>query len=428
MKNRKLLMGICAAGAALLTVAMILYVRWTVDFVLNWSDDLVKNSLHMAGLTAVLASASVLEGLVIREIWHRFRTEPEVERGDRDAMKREIQRRIRETKVLWTVFIGAPVLVNVLLINWASGGYVLSGQGGLTRYASVATMLRSPDPEMQERGIDESVGLTEKELGRYLATIIAARGEHASFAAWAAATRGDEVTVVPLRWMLIKGDPEQRKRAVISLARLGDRRGAELAYRILRSGDEPRLEAIISCGLTGHAPAEDLLVNLAGDPDEPEILRAAAFWAIAEIEKDRFRKAYEAQKAPDLTPQTMKVPERKGYEPMLEALEGDSPVLRCAAIQALRYAGPVETAEDLMREFDQSGYTDKCQALSVEHHESTRFDLVQFGLVRSQIIDALAGVGNRSIASWLEDQAEDRKNPEPVILKSRDLARQIRSL
>jgi hypothetical protein len=428
MTRRTSLLLAAGAGAAVLTAAMILHVRWLVDFALNWSDDLILNSLHMAGLTAVLGLASVLEGLLVREAWHRLRPEEELEGLDREERKREVQRKIRETKILWTVFIGVPLVVNVLVINAASGGYVLSGQGGLTRFASVATMLRSDDPDVQARGIDESVGLTERKLGRYLSSIIAGRGRNASFAAWAAATRGDEEAVVPLRWLFLKGDPAQRQFAVISLARLGDRRGAELAHAALRAGETPQLECIIAVGLAGFDPAEPLLVEIGGDASRPEILRAAAFWAISEIEKDRFRRAYEEQKAPDLTPETMKVPERRGYEPMLAALGGDSPVLMCAAVQALRYAGPVDTTGTLMALFERSGHLDKCQRLRVDHFEATSFEIVRFGLVRSQIIDTLAGIGDRSVAGWLERQAEDRENADEVILKARDLARQIRSL
>jgi HEAT repeat protein len=340
----------------------------------------------------------------------------------------KIRRQMRETYALWFVFMGLPLLVNVLVMNSATGGYVLSGSGGLTRYATVATLLRSRDPVAQGQGVEESVGLTERSLGRYLAAIIAARGEHASEAAWAAATRGDEDAVVPLRWMFLKGDEEQRRRAVISLARLGDLRGAELAHKALMRGDGPELECIVALGLTAHEPAEDDLIALSANAERPDMIRAAAMWAVTEIEKGRFEAAYIQQKSPELTPSSMKVPRRRGFEPMLAALDGDSELLRCAAIQGLRYAGPVETAEPLMKVFDASGHMDKCQSFALEHHEKTRFELVRFGLVRSLIVDSLAGIGNRQIVTWLEKQADDRKNADEVILKARDLARQIRTL
>jgi HEAT repeat protein len=444
MKNRKTLLALGAVAALLLTGAYILYARWLVDFVVNWSDDLVMNSLHLFGVCIPLALASAAEGMLMREGWHFYKgmTEPEEEidideprSGRRDRardlrakMRLKVKRQIRETWTLWLVFMGLPLLVNVLVMNASSGGYVLSGQGGLTRYATVATLLRSQDPVAQGMGVEESVGLTERSLGPYLARIIAARGEHASEAAWAAATRGDEDAVVPLRWMFLKGDEDQRRRAVISLARLGDRRGAELALKALRRGEGPELECVVSLGIAAHVPAEDHLVQLSGDAGRPEVIRAAAMWAVTEIEKARFERAYIEQKSPDLTPRSMKVPERRGYEPMLEALDGDSQMLRCAAIQGLRYAGPVETADALTKIFDDSEHMDKCQSFALEHHENTRFEIVRFGLVRSLIIDSLAGIGNRQIVVWLEKQADDRENADEVILKARDLARQIRAL
>lgn len=444
MKKKTTWLVLGGVAAVLLTAGYIVYVRWMVDFVLNWSSDLVMNSLHLLGVSMTLAAASVLEGLIVREIWHTVKSmtakEEEIDldafdehpgsrsRALRDKTKLKVQRQIRETWTVWLVFIGLPIAVNVLVMNAASGGYVLSGQGGLTRYATVATMLRSSDPEVLAQGVDESVGLTEKKLGRYLARIIAGRGELADEAAWAAATRGDEDTVVPLRWMFLKGDEEQRRWAIVSLARLGDRRGAYLAMRALEEGEDPRMECIVALGLTAYEPAETYLIDLSAESNEPDVVRAAAMWAVTEIEKGRFERAYHAQKGPDLTAKTMVVPPRRGFEPMLEALEGDSEVLRCAAIQGLRYAGPVDVAEVLMREFEKADHLEKCQSLSLEHHESTRFELVRFGLTRSLIIDSLAGVGNRTIASWLEKQAEDRKNADEVILKVRDLARQIRHL
>lgn len=445
MKERKTLLVLGVVASALLTLTYILYMRWVVDFAVNWSEDVIKNSLHLLGVSVVLGVTCVLEGLIIREAWHFYRskTEPEEDidldvadgrpgtersRSLRARVKQRMQRQIRETWTLWLVFIGMPLVVNVLVMNSTSGGFVLSGQGGLTRYATVATMLRSPDPELQRQGIDESVGLTERQLGRYLARIIAKRGEDAAFASWAAATRADEEAAVPIRWLFLKGDLDQRRTAVISLARLGDRRGAELAFKSLKRGEEPVLECMVALGLTGHEPAESYLESFAGDSAQPELLRAAAFWAITHIEQDRFRKAYEEQKSPALTAQTMNVPERRGYKPMLEALEGDSQVLRCAAIQGLRYTGPIETAETLMKVFEETDHLDKCQSLAVEHYKSKRYEIVKFGLVRGQIIDSLAGIGNRSIAKWLEKQAEDRENADEVILKTRDLARQIRNI
>lgn len=444
MKNRKTLLVLGAVAALLLTGAYVAYARWLVDFVVHWSDDLVMNSLHLLGVCVPLALASAAEGMLMREGWHFYKglTEPEEEidldgpgrdrkersRDLRAKMRMKVRRQIRETWTLWLVFMGLPLLVNVLVMNASTGGYVLSGQGGLTRYATVATLLRSKDPVAQGQGVEESVGLTERSLGPYLAAIIAARGEHASEAAWAAATRGDEDAVVPLRWMFIKGDDDQRRRAVVSLARLGDRRGAELAHAALRQGKGPELECIVALGLTGHAPAEDDLIAMSADPGRPDVVRAAAMWAVTEIEKGRFERAYLEQKSPDLTPGTMKVPQRRGFEPMLAALDGDSEVLRCAAIQGLRYAGPVETADALMKIFDASGHMDKCQSFALEHHEKTRYEIVKFGLVRSLIVDSLAGIGNRQIVTWLERQADDRKNADEVILKARDLARQIRTL
>ena len=444
MKNRKALLLLGAAAALLLTGGYILYARWLVDFVVNWSDDLVMNSLHLAGVCVPLALASGIEGMLMREAWHFYKgmTEPEEdldlddvmpERRDRARdlrakMRLKVKREIRETWTLWLVFMGLPLIVNVLVMNASSGGYVLSGQGGLTRYATVATLLRSQDPVAQGQGVEESVGLTEKSLGPYLATIIAGRGEHASEAAWAAATRGDEAAIRPLRWMFLKGDEEQRRRAVVSLARLGDGRGAQLALKALRRGDGPELECIVALGLVAHLPAEKALIELTDDTSRPEMIRAAAMWAVTEIEKGRFERAYLEQKSPELTATTMKVPERKGFKPMLEALEGDSEMLRCAAIQGLRYAGPVETAEALMKVFEEAEHMDKCQSFALEHHEKTRYEIVRFGLIRSLVIDSLAGVGNRTIVGWLERQADDRKNADEVILKARDLARQIRAL
>jgi HEAT repeat protein len=437
MKNRKMLLALAAASAAVLTVALVIYVRWVVDFTLHWSDDLNANALHMLGMTIPLAVVSLLEGLVIRDVWHFVKGREqdddlelpgEREKSSKERIRREVRRQVRETWTVWGAFIGIPLVLNVLLINWASGGYILSGQGGLSRYATVATMLRSPDPDVRHEGIFESVGLTERSLGVYLARIIAERGPQAEYAAWAAGTRGDEQAVVPLRWLFLEGDEEQRATAIISLARLGDRRGAELALMSARRAEEPQLESILALGLTAHQPAEDDLVELAADEDHPEVLRAAAMWAIGQIEQERFNEAFYAQRAGGLPLSEMQQPERRGHGPMLDALDGDSDVLRCAAVQSLGYSGPVESAQDLIDVFERSGHLDKCPSLAIVQHDVTRVDFVRSGLIRSHIINALAKIGNRRIVGWLEEQAEDRDNADEVILKARDLARQIRKL
>lgn len=437
MMNKRTWLGLALALSVLLTVGMVWYVRWVVDFVLHWSGDLGMNGLHMLGMTVPLAAVSFLEGLLLREAWHFIKGQQEEEDpqlpgevapSKRQRIKSEVRRQIRETWILWGVFIGVPLLLNVLLINAATGGYVLSGQGGLTRYAAVATMLRSDDPAERRDGLDAAVGLTERSLGIHVARIIARRGENAPLAAWVAGTRGDQEAVVPLRWMFLEGDEVERRAAILALARLGDRRGAQLAHQALRRGEEPRLELILTMGLTAHEPAEPMLQRMAGDSDVPEILRAACMWAIGQIEQERFSKSYYEQASSGVPESEMVQPERRGYEPMLEALQSDSQVLRCAAVQSLGYSGPVEAAEPLMSIFEQSGYTQKCQSLAVEQHEVTHIEFVRFGLIRSQIIDALAKIGNRSIVTWLQKQGDDRKNADEVILKARDLARQIREI
>jgi hypothetical protein len=78
MKNRKTLLALAGVAALLFTGAYILYARWMVDFVLNWSDDLVVNSLHLLGVCIPLALASLAEGAIMREGWHFYKamTEP----------------------------------------------------------------------------------------------------------------------------------------------------------------------------------------------------------------------------------------------------------------------------------------------------------------------------------------------------------------
>jgi HEAT repeat protein len=233
---------------------------------------------------------------------------------------------------------------------------------------------------------------------------------------------------VPIRWLFLEGDPDQRATAIISLARLGDLRGAQLAYYALRRGEDPELELVLALGLTAHEPSELYLEKLAADVSRPEILRAAAMWAVGQIEMGRFGKAFNEQLSSGGSQADMVQPPRRCYSPMIEALGGDSQVLRCAAVQALGYSGPVEAAKPLIGFFERADYMDKCQSLSIVQHDVTRVEFVKFGLVRSQIIDALAKIGNRSIVSWLERQGDDRKNADEVILKARDLARQIRQL
>ncbi len=437
MKNRKTLLAVGIVVAAVTTVGLVFQVRWVVDFMLHWSDDLNANALHIFGMTIPLALASISEGLVIREAWHfvKGREEDrlievpgEKKMSGRARIKQEVRRQIRETWTLWGVFIGLPLIANVLLINHLSRGVVLSAHGGFSRYATVATMLRSPDPAVQDEGVYESVGLTDRSLGLYLARIIAGRGPVAEHAAWAAGTRGDQEAVVALRWLFLKGNDVQRPTAIIALAKLGDVRSGELASAALVRWEAPQLEIILALGLLTHGPAEKLLERVAADPSRDDILRAAAMWAIGQIEQERFNRAYVEQHSSGVPPSEMTQPERRCYAPMLDALSSESQILRCAAVQALGYSGPVEAADVLMSTFERTGHAEKCQSLTVLQHDLTRVDFLFSGLLRSQIIDTLAKIGNRRIVAWLERQADDRKNADEVILKARDLARQIRNL
>jgi len=154
-----------------------------------------------------------------------------------------------------------------------------------------------------------------------------------------------------------------------------------------------------------------------------------SFWAISKIEQERFKQAWERDSRTfGYDAGKWQSPARKGWGPMIPALKGKSPVLKCAAVQALRYAGPVEASKDLMEAFEAAEKFENCKRLAVKPYRYRTFEVVMSELFRSSVIRALSGVGDKSVVGWLDKVGDDRKNADEVILLARDLARQIRQL
>ncbi|MFH1438167.1 MAG: hypothetical protein ABIJ56_20830 [Pseudomonadota bacterium] len=421
---------VLAAASALGTAAMFYYIRWLAHYVSNVSTSVESNAIYLLVWALILFAVSFAEAFIVRDI-HRLmrRGEEKMHFSGRDEVSKEIQRRIKETKVLWTVYMGVPVLVNVVLMNFLSGGFVLSGQGGFSRYATIATMLRSEDDKTRFQGIEEAAANETRELGIYLAGIIEEKGELSGYAAWAAAMRKDEAAGKALRALYIGGNKEQKIMAVLGLSELKDIEGMKAAYDDLKKGRGPTLNIVIGMGKVPFMEAEDALIRIAENEKEPEPVRAAAFWAISKIGQERFKQTWERDSNTfGYDPRKWQAPERKGWEPMVAVLEGDSMTLKCGAVQALRYTGPPNTSKDLMKLFESTDRVQACNQLAIRPYKYMITEIVTPGLLRADIIRALAGIGNRGIVSWLEKVGKDRDNADEVILLARDLARQIREL
>ena len=419
-----------ATGSALGSAVMFFYIRWLAHYVSSVSTSVESNALYLLGWALLLFSVSFAESFIVRDI-HRFmrRGEEKLHFSGREEVSREIQRRIKETKVLWTVYMGIPVLINVLVFNFFSGGFVLSGQGGFSRYATIATLLRSDDDTTRLKGIEEAAANETRELGIYLAGIIEEKGELSEYAAWAAAMRRDEAARKPLRGLYIEGNKKQKITAILGLAELKDIEGMKAAYDDLKNGSGPRLNIIIGMGEIPFLDAEDTLIEIAGNEKEPEPVRAAAFWTISKIYQEKFRRAWEKDSSTfGYDSRKWQPPERKGWEPMVAALKGDSLTLKCAAVQALRYTGPTSTSKDVIELFESTDRMEVCNQLAVRPYKYMITQIVTSGLLRAYILRALSGIGDKGIVTWLEKVGDDRKNADEVILLARDLARQIRQL
>ena len=428
--SSRMIVVVLAAGSALGTATMFFYIRWLAHYVASVSTSVESNALYLLVWALLLFAVSFTEAFIVRGI-HRFmrRGEEKMHFSGRDEVSKEIQRRIKETKVLWTVYMGVPVIVNVIVMNFLSGGFVLSGQGGFSRYATIATMLRSHDDKTRLQGIEEAAANERRELGIYLAGIIEEKGELSEYAAWAAAMRKDEAARKALRTLYIEGNKKQKITAALGLSELKDIEGMKAAYDDLKKGRGPRLNIVISIGDIPFMEAEDTMIQIAGNEKEPEPVRAAAFWAISKIYQERFKKAWEKDSNTfGYNPRKWQAPERRGWEPMVAVLEGDSMMLKCGAVQALRYTGPPNTSKDLMKLFESTGRVQACNQLAVRPYKYMMTEIVTPGLLRAGIIRALAGIGDKGIVSWLEKVGDDRDNADEVILLARDLARQIRNL
>lgn len=434
LKNKKLIFGTVIIVSIGGTVALYFYIKWILHYIGYVSVSVSSNWLYMCLWILLLLVVCLAESLIVREIYmgriERGRREREFGgRLDREEISKEIARQVREAKVLWTVYVGLPVVFNLLLLNYLSGGFVLSGQGGFSRYATIATLLRSRDEGQRREGIEEAVGSENRALGRYLAQIIRRKGGLSAMAAWAAGLRKDRVAAPALRELFKGGNEKQRAAAAIALSRIGDDTGMHYALNALKEGKEPKIDIIVALGNSQFVDAEDEIIRIASDETQPEPVRATAFWAISRFEQERFKRAFERDsKKFGFSPSRWVAPERKGWEPMLEAIKGRSQLLKCAGVQALRYTGPVKISRELIKLFESSGRREKCQRFAVKHFKYVEFEIVRFGLIRSEILRALAGIGDRGILKWLELVAEDRKNPDEVILIARGVARQIRKL
>jgi hypothetical protein len=411
------------------TVAMVFYIRWIAWYVGEVSTSVESNALHFLGWIGILLVVVCAEAVIVRDVYRYVGGEKHRKVSGRDEVAMEIKRQITETKILWTVYVAAPALLNLVLMNFLSGGFLFSGMGGFSQYATIATMLRSDDENEQLQGIEAAVASDNRKLGTYLADIIEERGAMAQYAAWATGMRRDFGAKEALRKLYLKGDKKQRASAIIALSEMKDFAVMEPALEDLKAGRQPTMNIIIGLGNVPYLAAEDTLIEMAADVKKPEPVRAACFWAISKMEQQRFREAWERDSVSfGYDPNTWKAPARKGWEPMVAALKGESAVLRCAAAQAMHYTGPPETSRELIEAFEAADKYENCKRLAIQPYKYKVFEVVQPGLFRSAVIRALAGVGDRNIVTWLDRVADDRSNADEVILLARDLARQIRNL
>ena len=416
---------VSAAG----TAGMYFYLKWLAWYIGEVSTSVERNALCFVGWIGMLFVTMCAEALLIRDAHRLLMAREERHASGRDEIALEIKRRVRETRTLWTVYLGAPALLNLLLMNFLSDGFVFSGITGYGQYATVATMMRSSDPVQRRRAIEDAVASSSPALGKNLAAVIAEKGELSALAAWAAGMRRDHAAKPALRRLYIEGDETQRGNAIIALSEMKDFKIMDRVLADMKAGRGPRMPVIIAAGNVPYMAAEEILVQIAGDKAQPVPVRAVSFWAISKIEQERFRLAWQQDSMTyGYNAKTWKSPLRQGWQPLVAALRDPSPVLRCGAVQALRYAGPVETSKDVIEAFEASGRFDKCEQLSVKPHKFKAFEIVKPGLFRSDVIRALAGIGDRSVVGFLDEVGEDKQNADEVILLAKDLARQIRNL
>jgi len=416
---------VSAAG----TAGMYFYLKWLAWYIGEVSTSIERNAVYFLGFIGLLFVTMCAEGLIIREVHRLFMAREEGHVSGRDEIAMEIKRRVRETKTLWTVYLGAPAIVNLLLMNYLSGGFVFSGMTGYGQYATVATMMRSSDVAVRRKAIEDAVASQNPALGKNLAAVIAEKGELSALAAWAAGMRRDNAARPALRRLYIEGDKDQRGNAIIALSEMKDFKIMDKVLADLKAGREPRMPVIVAAGVVPYMAAEEILVQIAGDAAQPVPVRAASFWAISRIEQERFRLAWQQDSMTyGYNAKTWKSPLRQGWQPLVAALKDPSLVLRCGAVQALRYAGPVETSKDLIAAFEASGRLEKCERLSIQPYKFKAYEIVKPGLFRSEVIRGLAGIGDRNVVGFLEEVGNDKKNADEVILLAKDLARQIRNL
>jgi len=411
------------------TIGFCYYTDWLTKFILEKSTSIQKNFLFLLCWIFFALFVSFLEALLVRKSYRGIGKVFLKSRAEESEILGEKVEEVKETRTMLSIYFLIPLILNTFAADKISNGGVFTNRGIFGKVGTMKTMLRSDDPESRREGIKMSVNSPGEDVGDLIANIIEEGGKLSGDAAWAAGIRQDRRSIKALKKLYLMGNEKQKGIAIVALSELKDYSLVTEAINDLRGRKGPLVHIVVALGNLGCLEAIEEISKIAGEKEKGRLIRASAFWAISMIEQERFRRAwFEDSSKPGFDPKKWVPPRRQGWEPLIDALSDKDRVLQCGAVQSLRYAGPIETSRKLMEFFESIDRFAKCDELKFEAYPLKIFFLVSAGLLRTHILKALSGIGDRGIVSWLEKIAEDKSNADEVIVIAKDLANQIKGL
>lgn len=324
----------------------------------------------LVGLLSYI-EATVIQKLVVRGGW----------RGSQEIRqtREDLLRPLKDLHLPLTIAIVTLLGLNLLIFDRIAGGFFVDEQ----RANHVITRLRSDNEALKREAILAASKMHEvrvrEELVRFLDEPDTAR----ALAAWALGKAGTPSEAPALVELLRNGNTEERGASAVALGRLGyDQLTSELATR-LRGPDEPIESYLVALGWLGdrHAtlPIMEMMLDERTAPDH----LALGAWALGQIRDQRACPILVRATGPEANP------------------------LTCAATTALWRLGCEGEGSALIRAFETSGMSDRCEPVHFIDLDGRPIQLWPAKLYRVALLHALADSRDAEVEPWLERLSRD---------------------